>query len=289
MEYSVSSGELRAVISQTGAELIALEDASGKSYFWSRDKKYWKSSAPILFPFVARLTEGVYTYKGMTYPMERHGFVRNRELKLLEETEDSILLRLESDEELYSIYPFRFTFDVSYKAVGKKLIISYIVTNRDDKPMYYGLGSHPGFKVPIDDSLAFEDYEVYFPKASIIRHELFSDEDLHLGESEPYPLEGNALPLRHDLFDHDAVVLTGTGTKAVIRSRKAEGSITVTYDTPYVGLWHAVKTDAPFLCIEPWYSLPAEAGKIIDLETKKDFFRLEAGGENRYKLEIEIS
>lgn len=288
MEYQVSSSGIKAVISSTGAELIALEDSKGRSYLWNRDARYWKSSSPILFPFVARLTEGIYTYKGISYPMEKHGFVRNSELECLEQTDDSILLRLVSDEDLNTIYPFDFTFDVSYKAVGNKLVISYIVTNVDDKPMYYGLGSHPGFKVPIDDTLAFEDYEIFFPKASIIRQELFSPDCFYLGVSEPYPLEGNALPLRHDLFDNDAIVLTGTGTKAVIRSSKSDRSLTVSYDTPYVGLWHAVKTDAPYVCIEPWYSLPAEKDKVIDLETKKDFFRLEAGRENIHKLEIEI-
>ena len=45
----------------------------------------------------------------------------------------------------------------------------------------------------------------------------------------------------------------------------------------YVGIWHAPKTEAPYVCVEPWASIPADDGKIDDLETKRDMTALGAG------------
>ena len=42
----------------------------------------------------------------------------------------------------------------------------------------------------------------------------------------------------------------------------------------YLGLWHWPRTDAPYVCIEPWTSLPAYDGRVDDLETKEDMFEL---------------
>lgn len=42
----------------------------------------------------------------------------------------------------------------------------------------------------------------------------------------------------------------------------------------YLGLWHRPKTDAPYLCIEPWCSLPSTAGKIAVLEEQPDLIGL---------------
>ena len=44
---------------------------------------------------------------------------------------------------------------------------------------------------------------------------------------------------------------------------------------PYLGIWHAPETDAPFVCIEPWSSLPSTDGVIDEFETKPDFITVE--------------
>ena len=45
----------------------------------------------------------------------------------------------------------------------------------------------------------------------------------------------------------------------------------------YVGFWHKPLTSAPYVCIEPWTSVPAYDGVIDDLETKRDMMRLAPG------------
>ena len=46
---------------------------------------------------------------------------------------------------------------------------------------------------------------------------------------------------------------------------------------PYLGIWHWPKTDAPYVCIEPWSSLPARHGSIVQLEKQKDLITAEPG------------
>jgi galactose mutarotase-like enzyme len=57
----------------------------------------------------------------------------------------------------------------------------------------------------------------------------------------------------------------------------------------YLGLWHWPRTDAPYICIEPWCSLPSFAGQIAVFEEQKDLISLPAGQIYRNIWTIEIS
>jgi galactose mutarotase-like enzyme len=46
---------------------------------------------------------------------------------------------------------------------------------------------------------------------------------------------------------------------------------------PYLGIWHKPRTEAPYVCIEPWCGLPGFDGVTEDMETKHDMFRIEPG------------
>jgi len=54
--------------------------------------------------------------------------------------------------------------------------------------------------------------------------------------------------------------------------------VTVSFpDMPYLGVWHWPKKDAPYVCIEPWASLPSREGKTAVLEEQADLIRLDPG------------
>ena len=79
--------------------------------------------------------------------------------------------------------------------------------NCDDKTMYFGTATSPGFNIPVEDGLAFEDYVLDFGENAFPRQELLSDDCFMLGRDET-PLRGNRyLNLRHELFNNDALVL----------------------------------------------------------------------------------
>lgn len=46
---------------------------------------------------------------------------------------------------------------------------------------------------------------------------------------------------------------------------------------PYPGIWHMPNTDAPYVCIELWTSLPARQDVIEEFTCKCDMIQLEPG------------
>ena len=56
-----------------------------------------------------------------------------------------------------------------------------------------------------------------------------------------------------------------------------------------MGFWHQDGLKAPYVCIEPWLSLPARHGVTEDFYCKGDMVRLEPGEryENDWSISIE--
>ena len=115
MAYTLSNKRLTISVNSLGAELCSLRGASGTEYLWNADPSWWKRSSPVLFPFVGSLRDGQYRYEGRTYPMSQHGFARDMEFTLTEQTADTVSLRLCSNSETLERYPFPFQLDISYR------------------------------------------------------------------------------------------------------------------------------------------------------------------------------
>ena len=83
---------------------------------------------------------------------------------------------------------------------------------------------------------------------------------------------------KHALFDNDAIVLKHMARKVTLGSEKGSRSVTVSYpDFPVLGIWHWPRSEAPYVCIEPWSSLPSRAGIVEELTQQSDLISLEAG------------
>ena len=75
---------LKVAVSPHGAELCSIFDKEKQhEVVWQADPAYWNRHAPVLFPFVGKVNEGLYRYKGKSYPMGQHGFARDMEFTLV--------------------------------------------------------------------------------------------------------------------------------------------------------------------------------------------------------------
>lgn len=277
MLYQIQSSDLQVSISNTGAELMSIRGSGGTEYLWQGDARYWQDRAPNIFPYVARLTRGQYTYQGKTYHLPIHGFAPTAPFAVTEKQENAVTFTLESDPEYYEMYPFHFRFSIRYAVEGNTLLVRMQVENRDEKAMYFGLGGHPGINVPLEEDVSFEDYFLEFPPCALRRVE-FTPACFITGKEDPFPLENGRLPLHHDMFDDDAIVLKGVPGQVTLRSEKGRHRVTLTApDLPVYGFWHMPKTDAPYICLEPWSSLPSRQDVVEDLQTQPDLICLEAG------------
>lgn len=105
------------------------------------------------------------------------------------------------------------------------------------------------------------------------------NEKITLTVDTPYPLrEDRFMDLRHDLFAEDAIILKNMAREVTLRSRISGKGVKVSYpDMPYIGFWHRPKKDAPYVCIEPWSSLPARQDVVEEFICKSDLIQLSPG------------
>ena len=277
MIYTLRNSEMEVQVSSKGGELVSLRDAAQTEYIWIGDARYWKRHAPQLFPCIGRLTNNQYRMDGALHEMGQHGFLRDYELMKVEESETFLHLQLQSDASTRQLYDRAWTVDIFYSLCGKTLSVKFQVRNCDARTMRFGYGIHPGFNVPLNPALRFEDYRLDFHEASIPKQMELTERYTISGGMHDYALEeGRYLPLQHSLFDHDAIILKDMPHTVTLGSQKDEKKVTVAFpDMPYLGIWHAPETDAPFVCIEPWSSLPSTDGVIDEFETKPDFITVE--------------
>lgn len=156
--------------------------------------------------------------------------------------------------------------------------------------MYFGVGGHPGFAVPLEKGLAFEDYCLQFEAPGNPIRVGFSEDCFVNGEDSEFILsDGGKLPLAHNLFDQDAIVLTDMAKAVTLCSEKGTRSVRVSYpQMNFLGIWHMPFTDAPYVCIEPCLRfLPARAGSKT-FPSSPTWFILPAGKryENTWSIEI---
>ena len=289
MVYTIENEYLSVAVEDIGAQLKSIYHKESKTEFlWQGDPKYWKGRAYNLFPIVGRLYDGKYTYNGKIYELERHGFARNKKFYLCEKSSDKMTFNISSDDETLPSYPFFFIFKISFKLENNKLIVSYSVQNTGDEKMYFGLGAHPGFNVPFAGG-KFEDYEIRFDAPCKPLRELLGETYLMAGKTAPFEVDDNfAFGLDHSLFDDDAIVLRNTARSVTLKKKGDLKGVKAEFpDMPFVGFWHAPKTDAPYVCIEPWANLPSKEGEIEDLTKKENIGIVDAG--ETFKTDMSIT
>ena len=272
MIYSIENELLKVKISDLGAEIVsAVSKKDGCEFIWYGDEKYWTGHSPIMFPICGRLCDGKYTYAGKTYSLGGHGFARQSTFELQSASASSITLVLRSNAEIRENYPFDFELKITYKLENNAILMSFGVKNTDNKELIFAVGAHPAFNVPLTKGEKFEDYYIELDAPSQAYQVDFSERCLCTEN------------------DNDAIFLYNIAKKVSLKSRKSERSVVMTYpNMKYLGLWHKPKSDAPYICIEPWLSIPAKDGVIDELETKKDMLHLPSGYSYSNTIKIEL-
>ena len=292
MLYTIENNKLRVEISDLGAELMSVKTKSdGCEYLWQGDATYWAGRACNLFPICGRLTERRYTYKGQTYEMNSHGFLRHALTAVTAQSDTAISFTLTDTEELRKQYPFAFEITVTYTLEGDTIHHNFTVKNPADETLIFAVGGHPGFNVPLCEGETFEDYYVEFGCEKEAKKVVMSDTCFDTGHRELFPLkEGKILRLHHELFDNDAIFLVDMCKRVTLKSTKCKKTVTLTYpDMNALGFWHKPQSDAPYICIEPWTSLPAYDKQVDDLAAKQWMIHLEGGKEYTNTFDITIA
>ncbi len=292
MIYIIENDLLRVKISSVGAEMQSIRRLDdGTEYLWQGDAAYWARRASNLFPVCGRLTGGHYIYNGKKYEMGSHGFARGMEWDVINQKTDALTLQLKPTEETLAQYPFRFVLEMTYTLTEESLAVTTIVRNEDDVVMPFAVGGHPGFNVPLTDGEVFENYSLIFDEPCQPEWlDTTPDTCAFTGKIKELPLEENQrLPLRHSLFDGDAMFLRNTARGVTLVSDSSNRQVHVEFpDSPYLGIWHTPSTEAPFVCIEPWVASPSPVGLPEDIMQKADMIHLDPGENYRNTYTITV-
>lgn len=292
MLITLQNEHLSLTVDTLGAQMMSIQSADGCEYLWQGDPKYWSDRSPTLFPFIGRLLDKHYTFHGKAYPMKIHGFATGTEFSPEEQTDTKLVLTLTSSIATLVMYPFDFTLEVTYELKAGTIVIASRVRNQSGEYMPFSLGGHPGFRVPLEEGGKFEDYYLEFSESCSPQRILFSPTTVLTSGRVPFMglQDGKVLPLTHGLFDEDAIVLEHMAREVTLKSRTSTRSVTVAYpDMPYVGFWQMPGMDAPYVCIEPWSSLPARDGILEEISCRSDMVHLAPGKtyENTWTITIQ--
>ena len=287
--YTIENEYLSATINEKGAELTSLVyKPSGQEYMWNADPNYWGKHSPVLFPIVGTLKDNTFFYKNNSYQLSRHGFARDKVFEVTAQTADSINLTLRDDSETLKNYPFQFQFSLIYTLEEKRISVTYLVKNLNNDEMFFSVGGHPAFKVPLAEGLAYEDYYLQFSAIENAGRWPISSDGLL--EERPVELLSNTnrLPLSKKLFAQDALVFKSlASTEVALKSDKDAAGFSFKFEGfPYLGIWAAKEAD--FVCIEPWCGIADSVSASQRIEEKEGIIMLNKGAHFERTWSVEI-
>ena len=276
--HEISSGRLRATIRAQGGEIIAFSDADGP-LLWHGGPE-WPRHAPVLFPIVGRVADDTLLHEGRSYRPTQHGFARDSLFSWVERGPSQAVLELRESEATLAIYPFRFALQMIYELADGVLSVTTRVTNPGDRTLICGVGAHPAFLWPLAPGVPKERHRLTFPQPEP-GPGLGVDGGL-LSPAIPLPFAGRELDLNEGLFANDAIVIPNVANEAV-RFAALDGAgrevraMTVSWEGyKDLGIW-SKPTGAPFLCIEPWFSMASPVGWQGEFAEKPGVLKLAPG------------
>jgi galactose mutarotase-like enzyme len=298
----VEGAGLTLAVRRLGAEVVGLTwrrpNRPDVGLLWRNGEfadppRLWKNHATILFPTVGRIVNlHSRTTDGVDVRFHRlHGFARDFDFALLGRAGDAshYVLRylLIFSAETLALYPWRFELWVKYELFPDRLVQTMTVFNRDDRPMPFQLGWHPGFRAPLIDGEKARGH-LRLPAGPAVQW-VNDDQCLRTGETWPLDLRGDFHFTEENLDRTYMLDFSATPPDArVAEWFDADGRCGVRLrfpDYPHLGLWS--EAGAPYICIEPWQGMD-DAVVQEPFDKKLGIVILPPGEMRDFKASIEV-
>ena len=295
MKEILENDLLKVVIDHHGAEIVSLYDKENeREILWQAEEPFWQRQSPILFPVIGRSHTGEYRYQGISYEAIQHGFAKDKEFECVDYTDTFVDFLLVSDEKTIRYFPYAFEFHITFRLEGRSVLVSWKVENISRDTMYFAIGGHPGFNVPILPNTKQTDYYLLFKKGPVLKYRQVHDDGGTIDMTKEYDLkleeagEYYRCHFTEHMFDNDALVFDD-GQFDWVGIGYPDG-------TPYVGMDCAGFTNfgiwtmpgGPYICLEPWMGRCDDYGFTGDITEKRDMIALEAGDifKQNYKMTL---
>lgn len=281
--------------SKMGGELISFKVNGeekihqGESTIDENGKVYWKRHSPVLFPIVGKLKKNQTLIGGRTYELPQHGFARNLEFEPITKLDNFHSYVLKSNKYTLLKYPYEFELYNTYRTEENKLTTIYKVVNTGLINLPFGIGGHPAFKIDIEE-LKKGNYYLEFEEDEEKIHFLYLVDGLIATQyAKNIMLDKKRIPIDSHSFDNDAIIMKGITSNKISLKNKQSGKTLLTMDFtdfPYLAIWS--KPNAPFICIEPWYSTADNVNSTGVFTQKQDIISLKPKDTFECKYTVEF-
>lgn len=150
---------------------------------------------PILFPFPNRIAGGRYRFEGREYqiptnngPNAIHGFAIEAPWEVVQHkaTDAGAVITgryriSRQSPEMMESWPTDAVIEITYTLSGRRLILLAVVENPTDRPLPYGFGIHPYYRLPFRSDGAPEETSLVLPASE----SWVLDEFIPTGERQP--------------------------------------------------------------------------------------------------------
>lgn len=282
--HILQNEHLQATIQTLGAEMQTLTDRkSGRELMWHGDAAFWSGRAPILFPIVGGMWNGVCRINEQEYRIPKHGFVKDREWFLLHKSETTATFAVENTSEELEMFPWPYRLEVTYQLEERTLRTTMRVRNLSKaSTMWFQIGGHPSIAMPdwqaegqkVQGYLRLEGRPISMLRASTqgcteaqrvaIPWNNDAETSAALARHQPF----NALiPICVDTFANEALIFDASQISAIqVLDLQKRRIARVASSSPAWLVWSPQGQHAPFICCEPWYGLcdPQEFSGTIE-------------------------
>jgi aldose 1-epimerase len=222
------------------------------------------SGIPLLFPFPNRIRDGRFRWADRDYslplpegkPNAIHGLVIDREWRVVDQSEQHVTGEFQLSRDAADCcdqWPTDFRIKVRYALAGETLRCDIHVSNPDTKPLPWGFGTHPYFRVPLSPQSCVGDCLVQAPTAEV-------------WELDDFLPTGRKLPVSGGRDLRDGQALAGLKLDDVLTGVTAhDGQVRTIVMDPQAGLQVMQVFDASFrelvaytpphgrsVCLEPY-------------------------------------
>ena len=260
MTLTIENEYIRLSVKEEGGSMTSVFDKKRNTEMLYQPKENsWQGQDIFIFPFVARLVDGTYTYNGKEYALKNHGLLRYSKGKGCINKDGDIEISFASDEESLKRYPFPFKATARYHLEKNQVHVFYTMENTGEEQMPYMVGGHPAFKVPgkeTADGFDFEGTYLTFPKVEKL-YRVEQEETFSFNTGISGFGTTQRINLDKALFNKINTVILVAEDFDQVTLHKLDGSTLTMHKekAPFLALW-SDKKYGDYVAIEPWYGIP---------------------------------
>ena len=289
--FELENQHIRIRVCSLGAELQSIYSKELEmEYIWQPGTETFAHHTMLLFPNPGRIAHDRIIVGGKVYPAMMHGFANDMDFRLVEHTENRILLELAATDYTRRYFPYEFRLQVEFTLDGDKVLQYFHVINDDSKPVYYCLGAHPGFYCPIDLGETGDDYSLIFNRPQMLKHmELENHTRLLTGNYTLCLNNETEIPLSEHFFDNGPRLYSNMDADTITLRSHRSGRF---MELGIAGFDNLCLWGAPgkmsVICIEPWCGTSDRTDTDHIWETKPGIRRIEVGEISRHLLTFRV-